>query len=159
MAVAGISGAADTSMFPEHTAYTTFNVAMQSTRTTVTDLLDLTEAWADGSLFTTGRAATAERFLASRPNAETAPGPFGRTGVIGDGIPFNGYCPCEVNGDLVQVTAIGRSPGGLATDIFALHYLADDITVVLHINSSEAADRNQIRAVVDAIHAAAAATL
>lgn len=154
----GGTSALDTSMFP-HTAYTTFYVASEGARTSVTDLLDLVDAWADGSLFTTERSATPERFLASRPIFEPAPGDFGYTGVAGDGIPFSGYCPCEVQGELVEVTAVGRTPGGLGTDVFALHYLADDITVVLHVNSSEAADRTQLRAVVDAIHSAAAASM
>lgn len=149
-----LDGAAvDTSMFP-HTAYNTWSLTVDST---VTDLLDLVDAWATGALFTTHRAATPDRFPASRPNGDAVPGPFGYVGVVGDGIPFNGYCPCELDGDLVSVSAVGRTPNNtVGGDTFALHFLADDVTIVLHVNSSEAADRSQIRAVVDAIHNAVA---
>ena len=75
-------------------------------------------------------------------------------GVFGDGVPINGYCPCEVEGDVVTVTAVGRTPNAPGTDTFALHYL-DGITVVVHVNSSEAADRAPIRAIADQLHDAA----
>jgi hypothetical protein len=74
----------------------------------------------------------------------------------GLGVPFNGYCPCTAGGDGHEVTAIGRTPTGniVGTDTHALRYV-DGITVVVHFNIGQSADRAQVRAVADAIHEAA----
>jgi CubicO group peptidase (beta-lactamase class C family) len=145
--------AVDTSMFP-HIAFNTWSLTVDST---VTDVADLVDAWATGALFTTDRSATPGHFLASRPDDGAAAGAFGHPAVIGDHIPINGFCPCTLDGDLVSVTAVGRAPNTVGGDTVAWRFVADDVTIVLRVNSSEATDRSQIRAVVDAIHNAVAA--
>jgi CubicO group peptidase (beta-lactamase class C family) len=142
--------AVDTSMFPL-TAYFTWHTATMAAVSSVPDLLDLLDAWQSGKLFTTERTPDPERF---GPERATSTGET--VSYDGFGVPFNGYCPCTASGDGHEVTAIGRTPTGniVGTDTHALRY-ADGITVVVHFNIGQSADRAQVRAVADAIHEAA----
>jgi CubicO group peptidase (beta-lactamase class C family) len=142
---------ADTSTFP-HTSYNTYNTAYASANSTLRDLLDLLDVWRRGELFTTERVPGPDHFLSKRMiSTEAVPTGF----TVGYGIPFNGYCPCRPDGAGMSVTAIGRAPASLGTDVHLFHYPADEVSVVLHFNSSEWVDRAPIRQIVDAIHDAA----
>ena len=140
-----------TSDFP-HTSYITYLAAEASAHSTLRDLLDLLDVWQSGDLFTTDRVPGPDRFLVERTlDVDSAP-----TGAsFGYGIPFNGLCPCQTHGNSVTVTAIGRAPSSLGTDNHILYYTADDVSVVLHFDSSEWVDRAPLRQVADAIHDAA----
>jgi CubicO group peptidase (beta-lactamase class C family) len=145
--------AVDTSMFPL-TAYFTWHTATLAAVSSVPDLLDLLDAWQTGDLFTTDRTPSPERF-----GPERATSPSEIISYDGLGVPFNGYCPCTAAGDGHEVTAIGRTPTGniVGTDTHALRY-ADGITVVVHFNIGQSADRTQVRAIADAIHRTAASS-
>jgi len=136
----------DTSQYP-HTSYNSY-FAAASANSTVRDLLDLLDVWANGDLFTTDRAPGPGRFLADRTNDMD---------VYGSGVPFNGFCPCDADGANVSVIAIGRVPNSPFTNNHVLHY-ADGVSVVLHFNSGEVADRAPLRQLADAIHEAAASS-
>jgi CubicO group peptidase (beta-lactamase class C family) len=142
--------AVDTSMFPL-TAYFTWHTATMAAVSSVPDLLDLLDAWQSGELFTTERTPDPERFSPERATSTSE-----TISYDGLGVPFNGYCPCTSSGDGHEVTAIGRTPNGaiVGTDTHALRY-ADGITVVVHFNIGQSADRAQVREVADAIHEAA----
>jgi CubicO group peptidase (beta-lactamase class C family) len=142
---------ADTSTFP-HTAYNTYNTAYASANSTLRDLLDLLDLWRRGDFFTTDRVPGPHRLPAERLlHTDASPTGF----VMGYGIPFNGYCPCQPHDEGTSVTAIGRAPTTLGTDNHIFHYPADGVSVVLHFNGSDWVDREPIRHVVDAIHDAA----
>ncbi len=132
------------------TSYLTWERATQASVSSVPDLLDLLDAWDAGSLFTTDRRPSPERFGADRATTVGDP-----TSYIGLGVPFNGYCPCEPEGSGTRVHAIGRSPGGLGT-ITYLYRFADGISVVLHLNSNHAPGRTQLDDLVERIHRIAA---
>ena len=149
--VGGVAGQLSTSA---HNAYRSFHLAASGINSSVTDEADLIDAWVAGTLFSTPRPATPERFLAARATGELTQDVSAHVSVVGDGVPISGYCPCELDGDLVKVAAVGRTPQDLGTDTFALQY-PDGITVVVHVNSSEVADRTQIRVVADQLHDAA----
>lgn len=92
----------DTSQLP-HTAYFTYNVASTSIVSTNRDLLDVLDELVTGGFFATGHTASPGTFLASRREEDDA--------VIGLGVPFNGFCPCQAVGDDVEVASVGRAPG------------------------------------------------
>lgn len=143
----------DTSMFPG-TAFFTFHTATTAAVSSVPDLLDLLDVWQEGSLFSTERVPGPERFGAERATSVTDP-----VSYDGLGVPFNGYCPCSPAEGGHDVTAVGRTPAWtvLGSDAHVLRY-ADGTSVVLHFNSGQVVDRARLRAVADAIHAAAAAS-
>ena len=137
-----------------HNAYRSFHLAGSGVNSSVTDEADLIDAWVAGTLFTPPRPATPERFLAARATGELTQDVSAHVSVVADGVPISGYCPCKADGELVKVAAVGRTPQELGSDTFVLQY-PDGITVVVHVNSSEVADRTQIRVVADQLHRAA----
>lgn len=144
-------GAASATSDFDATSFLTWSRATQAGASSVPDLLDLLDAWAAGSLFATDRTPDPGRFGADRATSATDP-----TSYVGLGIPFNGYCPCVPEGDGHDVTAIGRTPGGLGTLTYLYRY-ADGISIVLHFNSDNVPDRTETDALVDRIHETAVA--
>lgn len=144
----------DTSMV-DNVGFFTYSVADAAVLSTLADSLDMVEMWSDGSLFTTERVPGPTTFLASRRD----PDPESST-VVGYGIPFNGYCPCEADGDGdgLSVTKFGRAGQTVGNDTQMLHF-PDGISIVLHYNSQEWSTKDGLVAVSDAIHAAAAASI
>lgn len=136
----------DTSEGP-HTSYNTYFAASASANSTLRDQLDFLDALHNGSFFTKDRTPRfpAERILDGQD-------------VIGIGIPYVGFCPCEEVGANVSVTAIGRAPNSPFTDNHVFHYPADGVSVVLHFNSSEWVSRAPLRQLAQDIHDAAAAS-
>ena len=55
----------------------------------------------------------------------------------------------------MNVAAVGRRPHGLGTNVTMVHF-DDGISVVLHFNSDDVVDKDDIWQVVLAIHEAAA---
>jgi CubicO group peptidase (beta-lactamase class C family) len=144
--VFAFSGApADTSAFVP-VSFLTWNQATQSVVSTPTDLLDLLDVWTTGELFTTDRTPAPDRW---------APDPAGDPNTnVGLGVPFNGYCPCTEVGGGIEPTAIGRAPGAIGTRTYLLRY-ADGISVVVNVNSNEAAPAD-IQAIANTVHDLAA---
>ena len=126
----------DTSQVP-NTSYNTYLGATSSMVASVGDLLDLLDAWMAGSLFTTDRVPTADRFPTDRPLNDGVD-------ISGEGVPLNGYCPCTPEGDGNVPAIIGRTPKGFGTDLHVLAY-PDGISVILHYNSNEEASDLDLR--------------
>lgn len=138
----------ETSDFP-NTSFYTYQMANSSVVSTVPDLLDLLDGWTQGTLFTTDRRPTADRFPSDRPVNDGAD-------LRALGVPVNGYCPCTPEGDGNEVSFLGRAPKGLGTDSHILAY-PDGISVVLHYNSNEEVSDLDLRAVAQQVHDAVAA--
>jgi CubicO group peptidase (beta-lactamase class C family) len=140
----------DSSMVPSGVAYYTYFGAVQAVVSTSSDLLDLLDALVAGELFTTDRTPTAERLLGAR---------LFDGAVYGLGTPLSGFCPCDgVTGNRMEVTAVGRRPGGVGTNLTLVRF-SDGISVVLHFNSNEWVDNSDLWDVAVAIHDAAADTV
>ena len=139
----------DTTEFPTAALFT-YQPTRLGVISSVPDLLDMLDAWADGSWTDGGVAPDAAMFPDSRREAPAGP-------IIGLGVPYSGYCPCEPTDGGNQVTAIGRRPYAVGSDLHVLRYLDDDISVVVHFNSDAWTDRQPLIELVDAVHAAAAA--
>ena len=60
-------------------------------------------------------------------------------GVVGYGIPFNGFCPCAPDGDGLAVTKYGRTGNNIGTDTQMLHF-PDGVSIVLHYDGQVAAE-------------------
>ncbi len=138
----------DTSMYP-NVSYYTYYGPIRAAVSNTTDLLDLLDAFDTGELFTAERVPGPEHFLGAR---------IFDGSVHGYGLPFNGYCPCESAGagNGLDVATIGRQPSSVGQSLFMLRY-PDGVSIVLHFNSGDEADRDDTRAVVEAIHAAVVA--
>jgi CubicO group peptidase (beta-lactamase class C family) len=138
----------DSSQVP-NTAYFTYFGASIAVVSTSTDLLDLLDAFVANDLFTTDRSPGPERFVSARMVDGT---------VYGVGTPINGYCPCaSAAGNGLTVAAMGRRPTSLTTNVSIIRF-PDGISVVLHFNSDDVADRDAIWDVVLAVHDVAADT-
>lgn len=133
----------DTSMFP-NTSYYTYLGASHSLDSTLPDLLDLSDAWNDGTLFEDGAKPTAASFPDGRKLQRD-------DGIAGLGIPIHGFCPCTPVGKGHEVASTGRRPGGLGTDLQVFRY-ADGVTVVVHFNSHEQTDPAVTRKVSEDLH-------
>lgn len=138
----------ETSAFP-NTSFNTYLSATSSVVSTVPDLLDLLDGWTQGTLFTTDRRPTADRFPSDRPTNDG-------TDLRGLGVPLNAYCPCTPEGEGNSASFVGRTPKGLGSDSHVLAY-PDGISVVLHYNSNEEVSDLDLRAVAQEIHDTVAA--
>jgi CubicO group peptidase (beta-lactamase class C family) len=131
------------------TSWLTFT-ATHSAVSTPSDLLDLLDVWAAGSLFTTDRTPAPERY-APEPVLDDDGNPFY---VAGREVPFNGFCPCaEVDGGFEPV-AFGRAPAAIGAVTLLLHY-PDGVSVIVNMNSRDA-DFAAFYAVANAVHDIAA---
>jgi CubicO group peptidase (beta-lactamase class C family) len=138
----------DSSAF-EPVSFMTWNQATRSAISTPSDLLDLLDAWAYGTLFTTDRVPSADRL---------APDPAGDANTfVGVGVPINAYCPCTDIDGAVQAAAIGRVPGVVGSRTVMLHY-DDGISVIVNVNSNESSGAD-IRQVADQVHEVAASAI
>jgi len=140
--------ALDTSMFA-NTSYFTFNIAEASITSTLPDLLDLLDAWRGNKLFTTPRSTEASHFPAGR--VEEGPAVGDSSTIIGQGVPFNGYCPCVANGTGFKVDAIGRKPSAVGGHLEMVSF-ADGTSIVFHFNSSEYASDTPIQDMLKQVH-------
>jgi CubicO group peptidase (beta-lactamase class C family) len=139
----------DTSLF-DPTSYLTWEQATYSAVSTPTDLLDLLDAWASGELFTTDRTPAPQRYV-------TELGDDGNpTLLVGNEVPFNGFCPCTEVDDGFEPSAFGRAPQSEGSLTYLLHY-TDGISVVVNVNTSNAADASDLESVANEIHDLAAA--
>ncbi len=72
--------------------------------------------------------------------------------MYGLGTPLNGYRPCEsAGGDRLDVTAVGRRPGGIGTSLTMVGF-SDGTSVVLHFNSFDHVDNSDLSDIAVAIH-------
>jgi CubicO group peptidase (beta-lactamase class C family) len=145
-----LDGPNDTSQFPL-TALVTYQPTRVAMVSTFPDLLDLLDTWAEGTWTTGGRPPSPDMFPADRQAGSDA--------IFGLGVPYQGYCPCVATPDGNQVERIGRRPYAVGTDVQAVRYLDDGISVVVHFNSDAHVDRAPVLAVADAAHAAALTAL
>lgn len=134
------------------TAFFTFNRGHDTSSSTLGDLLDLLDAWVDGDLLGTDRAATATHF------PTPASGLTDVVSVPGIGTPVTVYCPCTAGAEGVAGIAIGRRPATVASTTLMLRY-PDGIDVVLHFNSNNWRDLDTVQHIADEIHEAAAASI
>ena len=127
-------------MYP-NVSYYTYYGPIRAAVSNTTDLLDLLDAFDTGELFTAERVPGPEHFLGAR---------IFDGSVHGYGLPFNGYCPCESAGagNGLDVATIGRQPSSVGQSLFMLRY-PDGVSIVLHFNSGDEADRGDTRAVVE----------
>jgi CubicO group peptidase (beta-lactamase class C family) len=139
------------------TAYFTYAPAEDAFVSTVPDLLDLLDTWADGTWRAGATPPAPTMFPANRQLDLEHPGDLPR--YLGLDVPYSGYCPCQATSDGNSVDKIGRRPATYGTDVHLFHYPVDDISIVLQYNSNATADREQIEAVVDHIRATVAASI
>lgn len=137
----------DTTQLPT-TAFFSFYRGLNTSTSTIADLLDLLDAWADGTLLGSDRSATAEHFAV--PTA----GLNGVESVAGTGTPLNTYCPCAAETQGVTGVAIGRRPDTVGSTTYMLRY-QDGIDVVVHFNSNDWPSKDVVRHIADQIHEAA----
>ena len=130
-------------------AFRTIDPPSNAVITTVPDLLELLDAWSTGN-YPGGIRATSTNFPTLEGQVDA---------YHGQGIPFNGYCPCEPAADGNTPAVTGRQPNGIGNNLFVYNY-PDEISVVLQYNSDEIASKADIRQIADQIHdtVAAAAT-
>jgi CubicO group peptidase (beta-lactamase class C family) len=148
---------ASTAQGPSPTAYFTYAPAEDAFVSTVPDLLDLLDTWADGTWRRGATPPTPTMFPADRQLDLEHPGDLPR--YLGLDVPYSGYCPCQATSDGNTVDKIGRRPATYGTDVHLFHYPDDAISIVLQYNSNATADRGQIEAVLDHIRATVAASL
>ncbi|HSB86428.1 MAG TPA: hypothetical protein VLD86_08970, partial [Ilumatobacteraceae bacterium] len=134
------------------TGYYSFYRGLNTSTSTIVDLLDLLDAWADGELLGTDRAATAEHF------AVPARGLNGVESVPGTGTPLNTYCPCTAGTQGVTGVFIGRRPDAVGSTTYMLRY-PDGIDVVVHYNSNDWPTTDVVRRIAEQIHEAVAASM
>ena len=127
-------------------AFRTIDPPSNALITTIDDLLDLVAAWGDGS-YSGGVAPTSVNF----PDAAALSHDGQIDAYQGDGVPFNGYCPCESADEGVTPSVIGRQPNGVGNVVLAYTY-PDDISVVLQYNSQEYTSKEDIRKIADEVH-------
>jgi CubicO group peptidase (beta-lactamase class C family) len=140
------------------TSYFTYAPADDAFVSNVPDLLDLLDTWADGTWRPGATPPAPAAFPADRQDT-TPEFPGNRAHIFGLDVPYNGYCPCQPTDDGNVVDAIGRQPRQIGTDLQMLHFLDDDVSIVLHYNSDQAIDPNVVEAVLDDIRAQVAASL
>jgi CubicO group peptidase (beta-lactamase class C family) len=138
------------------TSYFTYAPAEDAFVSTVADLLDLLDTWADGTWARGAAPPAAAAFPTERKDTVTDY-PGERVLFYGFDVPYNGYCPCQPTGDGNAVDAIGRQPAQIGTDLQMFHFLDDDVSIVLDYNSNQVAGRDALETIVDDIHAAVAA--
>jgi CubicO group peptidase (beta-lactamase class C family) len=139
------------------TSYFTYAPAEDAFVSTVADLLDLLDTWVEGTWRPGGTPPDSADFPADRQDPQGYPGD--RVDYVGLEVPYNGYCPCHPTGDGNTVDAIGRQPQTVGNDLQMLHFLDDDVSIVLHYNSNQSVDRNALESVLDDIRATVAASL
>lgn len=127
-------------------AFRTIDPPANAAITTVPDLLSLVAAWGDGE-YPGGVRPTSANFPATAA--------LNHDGQIdayqGNGVPFNGYCPCESSDDGFTPSVIGRQPNGIG-NILLVYTYPDDISIVLQYNSEEYTSKEDIRKIADEVH-------
>jgi CubicO group peptidase (beta-lactamase class C family) len=129
-------------------AFRTIDPPSNAVITTVPDLLELLSAWSTGD-YPGGIRATPANFPTLDGQVDA---------YLGDGIPFNGYCPCEPSADGNTPAVTGRQPNGIGNNLYVYNY-PDEISVVLQYNSQEIASKADIRKIADEIHDTVAAAV
>jgi hypothetical protein len=127
-------------------AFRTIDPPSNALITSVPDLLKLAENWSTGE-YPGGTRPTPANFPASAAgnhNGEVQ-------SYHGQGIPFNGYCPCEPTGDDVTPSVIGRQPNGIGNLVLVYTY-PDEISIVLQYNSEEYTSKADLRKIADEVH-------
>jgi CubicO group peptidase (beta-lactamase class C family) len=122
-------------------AFRTIDPPGNAVITTVPDLLELLDAWSTGD-YPGGVRPTSANFPLLGEQGDT---------YLGDGIPFNGYCPCEPAAEGVTPSVTGRQPNGIGNNLYVYSY-SDQISVVLQYNSDEVTSKADIRKIADDIH-------
>lgn len=133
------------------TSYVTFSLAETSAIASPGDLLDLLDVWASGALFTTDRTPAPDRYF---------PEPAEHRYLdyhIGNGVPFNGYCPCMTVDGGIEPTAFGRTPADIGTATTMLRF-ADGISVVINVNTNGGTHGFNLAEIAQQLHELAAAT-
>jgi hypothetical protein len=134
-------------------AFRTIDPPSNALITTVPDLLELVNAWTTGE-YQGGSRATSANFPASA--AITDNGQV--DSYLGQGIPFNGYCPCEPLGEGVTPSVTGRQPNGIGNVVLVYTY-PDEISIVLQYNSQEYTSKGDVRKIADEVHDAVASAV
>jgi CubicO group peptidase (beta-lactamase class C family) len=102
---------------------------------------------------TPGRQANCSRLIGSPVPDRYEPEPADNPSLDfhnGVGVPFNGVCPCRNVDGGIEPTAFGRMPSAPGSRLILLRY-TDDISVVVNVNSNEAAPAD-IQAVANEVH-------